>query len=80
MAETKYMVLEGNTIMARDMTLETALMLVCGIAEKYWREPDLEIIIHCYYNIIINYQGGFSYVLYISSFPWRKSQGSYFQL
>lgn len=45
MAETKYMVLEGNTIMARDMTLETALMLVRGIAEKYWREPNLEITI-----------------------------------
>ena len=45
MAENRYMVLEGNTIMARDMTLETALMLVCGIAEKYWREPDLEITI-----------------------------------
>ena len=45
MAENRYMVLEGNTIMARDMTLETALMLVCGIAEMYWRETDLEIII-----------------------------------
>lgn len=45
MAENKYMVLEGNTVMARDMTLETALMLVCGIAEKYWREPALEITI-----------------------------------
>ena len=45
MAENRYMVLESNTIMARDMTLESALMLVCGIAEKYWREPDLEITI-----------------------------------
>ena len=45
MAENRYMVLESNTIMAREMTLESALMLVCGIAEKYWREPDLEITI-----------------------------------
>ena len=35
----------GRKDQRRDMTLETALMLVCGIAEKYWREPDLEITI-----------------------------------
>ena len=45
MCENKYLVLDCGIITAREMTLETALMVACALAEKYWRDPCVEITI-----------------------------------
>lgn len=45
MGEDLYMVLEGNTILASKMTLDTALIMVKGYFEHYYEEPRLTVTI-----------------------------------
>lgn len=45
MGEDLYMVLEGNTILASKMTLDTALIMVKGYFDHYYEEPRLTVTI-----------------------------------
>ena len=45
MTETKYIVKMDDRIIAKDMVLEDALVLVEGLFNKYFAEPGLAITI-----------------------------------
>lgn len=45
MIEDKYRVIMGSRIIAKDMTLEHATILLKGIFEEYYAEPGLEVSI-----------------------------------
>ena len=45
MIEDKYRVIMGARIIATDMSLEHATILLKGMFEEYWKEPGLEISI-----------------------------------
>lgn len=43
MTESTYRVLDRGKIIAAQMTLETALILVSAMAKEYWKDPQFEI-------------------------------------
>lgn len=45
MIEDKYRVIMGGHIIAKDMSLEHATILLKGIFEEYYAEPGLEVTI-----------------------------------
>lgn len=45
MIEDKYRVIMSGRIIARDMSLEYATILLKGIFEEYYAEPGLEVTI-----------------------------------
>lgn len=45
MNESKYSVAVDGTMVAQGMNLETALILVKGLFETYYAEPDISICI-----------------------------------
>lgn len=45
MEEQLYTVLEGNTILASNMTIDNAMILVKGYFDKYYLEPRMTLTI-----------------------------------
>ena len=45
MGTTTYCILDGATIIAKGMELPTALIMLKGLMEEYFAEPDIEFIL-----------------------------------